>query len=362
MYTADRHSSARGWWSLMIAIVMLVMLGIVLGGQGGAMAAAEPLADATATPEQIANESPADMDPFPTTDAMTDTVQAVLADYEQAGAGAADGQGVAADAGSQPEAVPMMIMVVHLPVVQGVRQSPPPPPPTEQPAKRADIAVSVWPSPSIRVMRGATLQYELRVKNYGEGGANQVRVTLPYVGSQMRARDSSFTRSTDWVSALTSDRVTVTFGPIAPGQSVTAQVRFTVSTTLPDDTVINMRASYDWSDAGGSSSWRTNWAPLLVGSGNATASWLWMTVNPSAGAPGTTHRFFTDRFIPGEGIVTWLNTPAGVKALTLKGTADTYGRVTLDFSSSGLAPGNYSLVAYGARSNLTAVASFTVRW
>lgn len=73
------------------------------------------------------------------------------------------------------------------------------------------------------------------------------------------------------------------------------------------------------------------------------------------------HRFFTDRFIPGEGIIPWLNTPSGVKPLDVRATADSYGRVRLDLASTGLAPGNYGLVLYGARSNLTAVAGFTVQ-
>jgi hypothetical protein len=59
-------------------------------------------------------------------------------------------------------------------------------------------------------------------------------------------------------------------------------------------------------------------------------------------------------------VIAWLNTPSGVKPLELRGTADIYGRVSLSFSSAGLASGNYGLVAYGARSGLTAVAGFTV--
>ena len=66
------------------------------------------------------------------------------------------------------------------------------------------------------------------------------------------------------------------------------------------------------------------------------------------------------RFIPGEGIYTWLNTPDGVKGLELRGVADQLGRVWLDFPSTGLRPGTYQIVAYGARSNLTGVATFYI--
>ena len=88
---------------------------------------------------------------------------------------------------------------------------------------------------------------------------------------------------------------------------------------------------------------------------------LGLSVEPFAGSAGTTHHFFSDRFIPGEGVVTWLNTPDGVEPLELRGIADPMGRIWLDLKSSGLPPASYQIVLYGARSNLTGVASFNVQ-
>ena len=82
---------------------------------------------------------------------------------------------------------------------------------------------------------------------------------------------------------------------------------------------------------------------------------------PTVGQAGTIHTFDSNRFMPGEGIITWLNTPSGVRALDLRGVVDSQGAIVLKFSSAGLSPGNYELVLYGARSQLTGVASFTVR-
>jgi hypothetical protein len=151
--------------------------------------------------------------------------------------------------------------------------------------------------------------------------------------------------------------VTVTFSSVRPNQKRTGTLYFRVNDWLADNTVINMRASYRW---GADESGTTNWAPVLVGPGNANASWVWMSVDPTAAWPGATHNFFSDRFVPGEGVVTWLNTPSGVKALDLRTTADSFGRARIDFKSTGLRPGTYSFVLYGARSNLTALATFYV--
>jgi hypothetical protein len=209
-----------------------------------------------------------------------------------------------------------------------------------------------------------TLEYELRAKNYGKGSANVDRVTLPFDRNQLTVETAVFSeegkKQGDWVSESTSDHVTVNFNNIASGELRTATIIFRVKSGLADGAVISIRATTDWSDDRGGGSWGSNWAPILVGKSNDSAPWVWLTVEPLGGYAGTSHRFFSDRFIPGEGVVTWLNTPSGVRALDLKGVADGSGRVTLDFRSTNLTPGTYSLVVYGARSNLTAIATFYV--
>ena len=186
-------------------------------------------------------------------------------------------------------------------------------------------------------------------------------MAFAFNGSQMYVVDAKFTKTGDWVSENNAERIVVSFGELRSGDARTATVNFHVNGWMVDDTVLSMRASYKWSDGDDGGSGQSNWAPILVGSGNSSAAWLWLKVDPVNGPVGTTHRFFTDRFAPGEGIITWLNTPSGARQLTLRGQADSMGRVWLDFRSTGLRPGSYSLVLYGARSNLTAVATFNVQ-
>jgi hypothetical protein len=161
---------------------------------------------------------------------------------------------------------------------------------------------------------------------------------------------------------VTDQEVEVTFGPLDGKAGRSGQVVFEVATTLANATILDMRPSYSWWDEQGEvGPARTNWAPVLIGDGPASAPWVWTEVTPTTGAAGTTHTFLSNRFAPNEGIYTWLNTPSGVKALDLRGTADGQGSVRLVFSSAGLSPGSYQLVLYGARSQLTGVATFIVR-
>jgi hypothetical protein len=369
MATHIRHILRRRWWMRLATIATLALLLVAAAAapsvamnqlQPGASTAAAQLATPTpaALPsstdkgEQILNPFP-----MPVTETMTDTVRAILAVYTSMSEGAQSAQ-----AGAM--AVLNSGVLIYLPAIK-VAPAPPPfptstPTPTPNPAKSADLAVTIWPSPSIIVIRGQTLIYELRVKNYGKGEATRARVTLPYTEQQLTVIDSRLTDPRDWVSKVADDHVDVTFGPVAAGKYRTAAIIFRVKETLADRTVISMRANYSWSDHRDGGAWRSNWAPVVIGAGNESAPWVPLLVDPLDGISGTTHHFSTDRFIPSEGIYTWLNTPYGVEPLELRGTADLLGRVWLDFSSTRLRPGTYQLVTYGARSNLTGVATFYV--
>lgn len=372
MYSAKRYSPAHNRALLFVILLGLMLLGLAVSS------AQEGTAD-EATPDQAITATPtaqAVLAPFPTTTGMTETVEAVLRAYEARVLGPQSLGELPVDVAAleQPIAVDAVFYRTYLTfMVKGSVAAPPTPYPapatatptatpiptaTPRPAEPADLAVTLWPSPSINVARNGTLQYEIRIKNYGSGRASSADVKLPYNRQLMTVTNSRFSKAGDWVSQLTNEHVIVTFGPVAPGEYRTATIIFKVQGNLVDNTVLNMRASYTWA---GSGTWPSNWAPVLVRSGDASAEWVWLSVTPDNGPVGTTHRFFTDRFIPGEGIITWLNTPTGVQPLTLRSIADTQGRVTVDFKSDGLKAGRYSLVLYGARSNLTAVATFIVR-
>ncbi len=355
MHTGHAHRSwLRAFWPVMLAALALVAATLAFSSRAGASTHSLQVADPTATPlPSTVVEAPPE--PFPSTEVMTETLQEALDAYEQAASSRV------ADAAS-PVDVSAYFRRIYIPMVsggRGSRQVPPTPTPRQGPA--GDLAVTIWPSPNIHVARGVTLAYEIRLKNYGAGHVNGARVTLPYTNQQLTVLDGRMTKAGDWMSELANDHVTVSFGPFTPGEYRTATIFFRVNAALPDNTVINIRAAYNWSDANGSIAWTSNWAPLLARGGDASAAWLWMMVNPGEGYAGTLHRFFTDRLIPGEGVYTWLNTSSGVQPLSLRPVADAQGRVTLDYRSTGLRPGTYSMVLYGARSNLTAIVNFTVR-
>lgn len=239
-----------------------------------------------------------------------------------------------------------------------------PTPVTPEPEeKAADVAVVLWPKPSIWVARGALLEYEIRLINYGRGSADKITVVFPYNRSQYTLESTSLSsKAGDWVSKIEQNSFTVTFGHLDAGARRSGKIFLRIKGDLAYQTLLNIRASYDVNDGvTGGDQGRSNWAPVLVGSGASDAPYIWLSVQPDRGPAGTKHTFVTNRLLPGEPVTTWLNTPQGVKPLSLRGTANSEGIVSLAFTSSGLARGTYQLVAYGNRSGLTGVASFIVQ-
>ncbi len=240
--------------------------------------------------------------PFPATPMMTDTVMVVIADLNQSAELLTPPEGALLAQLLVPEEVNIAHHQPHplyLPFTTGGSQSNP------RPGTAANVAAVMWPTPSIRVMRGGVLAYQVRLLNHGQGEASGVRVRIPYPRQQLTLFSTSFAPSSgDWVSAIESDAIMVTFGPLAAGGRRTATLNFRVGSNLVNDAVISIHAANTWRDTrtGGSNS--TNWTPVLAGVGNADSAYLWLNATPTAGKAGTVHQFFTDRFIPCEGIIT----------------------------------------------------------
>jgi hypothetical protein len=223
------------------------------------------------------------------------------------------------------------------------------------------------PNPGIMVGRGDILTYEIRVMNDGNDDAAYVRAVVSYESEHLTLDGSRFDKPTDWVSDVTSadatrEQVTLTFVDVNPDEVRSGYVMMKVNDTLPDWTVIDTFMAFDWTDAGGNRSLRqANSAPVLVASGPVHSEFAWMEVRPVSAPQGTTQQFFSNRFLPDEKVVFWLNLPDGTPgAINREARVDEDGMFTLDFPNGDLPPGDYQMVAYGMNSKLTGFADFTV--
>ena len=304
--------------------------------------------------------------PIDDTAALTDTILPALADYLAREKSMSPEADVAAAYGTDiPERAKAASRGVFLPLVSGTNPQSQPgpvePPPSDEPKKGGDVTAVIWPEPSIRVARGGTLTYEIRLYNDGEASAKSTTVTLPFDGGQLTPIGSRLDRGAgDWVSDVRSNAIVVSFGELDNKEQRSGFITFRVGAALLDNTVLSVRPAYRWSDARGTHDRSGNWAPVLVGGGNDTGTYVWTIVQPADGRPGELRTFYSNRFAPGETVTAWLNTPSGVVSLSITETADEQGQVWLDYRPSRLAPGSYQMVVHGNKSRLTGVATFTV--
>lgn len=232
------------------------------------------------------------------------------------------------------------------PVVRAVGESEP------------DLRLRIWPDPD-RVGRGDVIAYDMTLDNVGSNRATRVNMTLPFDSQHLTLVQTWFDNSNTWVSELDNESVTVMFGTLRGGESRRAKLFFKVNATAPDWLEIKMRGTVRWSTKIPDQRVRSNWTTVVVvGQADITPR---AVAAPAEGPAGTLFHFTITNYFPTEKIAVWLNTPSGVQAVDIARLTNDQGNTELELDTHDLAPGEYSLVAYGRTSQITQVAPFAIR-
>jgi hypothetical protein len=231
--------------------------------------------------------------------------------------------------------------------------------PHAAPAVRADdvpdVEVEVVDT---TISPGETLRYEITVENWTDYELVRVDVKIPYNTELLTPAGSHLNDEDDWVSKASEGDLVMTFGRIEDDEDRSAIIELDVNPNAPDNTEIDHRADYVWYSETDSGSGTTEDFEALILNPTVQPS---ASITPDAGPAGTVYQIEATRFAPDEPVITWLNLPDGsAKDLDLHGITDNQGTIRLQFDSSGLAPGDYSLVLYGKESERERVVGFRV--
>ncbi len=209
------------------------------------------------------------------------------------------------------------------------------------------------------VSAGGTLMYTIQVDNDRSGSKDlwRVDVTLFYDRGTLTLVDSKLRSRHDWVSEVTDGKVTVQFGSIKHGDDRSATLVFQVNPAVASGAPIQAHAAYHWWAADTNRTGNCHIDDVIVAGAHVTQP---VSIVPNAGPPGTVFQITASGFAAEERVVTWLNTPGGVRALTLAGKASTAGNIRLQFESAGLAPGAYGLVLHGTDTEREVVLPFAI--
>lgn len=229
--------------------------------------------------------------------------------------------------------------------------------PDQRPPERSNpalLTVVQRPSAAGALTPGSTLTLTVVTTNRGKGLAKSALLTMPFDPARVSVSNASFSRSSDWVTRLVTNTLEIQTGPLAAGETMTATLRLQVLPTAPADGAISGRLSFSWSDAAGGGKGRSNALAATVGAPLPAPSL-------TSEAAGASKRSFTsDVFAPVEPVGVWYNTPAGRAVAVGTLTADREGRLTVSLDTTGLAAGQYTLVALGHWTEFSTVAPFTV--
>jgi streptogramin lyase len=223
------------------------------------------------------------------------------------------------------------------------------------------VTVTQRTSPSQSVQRGGTLTYAIIATNRDKGSATDVAITLPFDPQLIQVLDAQFSRPGAWVSELKNDAVIIQTGSLGGGDVVTATVRMVVQPAAANGARLSQRLTYRWEDASGGGQGRGNLPVVVVGDEDTNQSLYSLSVAPSSMASGSTLAFQGDIFEPGEPVALWYNTPDGRVVTAGRIIANDDGMIRRELDTAGLASGYYSMVAYGIRSEFTAVVAFEIR-
>jgi hypothetical protein len=233
-----------------------------------------------------------------------------------------------------------------------------------------DVDVS---AETLQLAPGDTLGIKFHISNPFTSTLAYVVLKFDYDSSQLTPIGSEFQNDNDWVSDLSSERVTLTFQNIDAGKSRSGTVLFRVNQPDPGNTSVAVHAKFNWQtknsdglllkDGSGSDSGPD--ALIVAPDGVLTNpdvidSAPQAAIEPASGGAGTVFHAHASGFMAGERISIWLNTPSGVAAVPHDLLASDSGEVWPAFNGDGLAPGQYGLVISGQQSTQTLVVPFAV--
>lgn len=223
-------------------------------------------------------------------------------------------------------------------------------------AKPADVHVVITSNPNHAAAAGDVVTYTITVFNNGEGGAKNATVYLPINPDAAEVLDASFDDPDAWVSEVGEDGLIFKTGPLGSKDgTVVATIRLRVKANAPLWTLLTERALAEWTDWADDGSTLSNQPSVQVAPANDARESYTLVVEP--GTDG--HILFSSTiFAPGEPVGVWYNTPEGAVVAGPTYYAEEDGSLAVDFNSTDLPAGNYSMVFYGHWTEFTVVGAF----
>jgi hypothetical protein len=224
----------------------------------------------------------------------------------------------------------------------------------------ASLLLSLTTVPKNGALLSPTVTYQIVAKNAGRGSAETAKLVLPIMPEAQVVLDARFSSLHAWISAALTDTLEMQLGGLGAGEVVTATVRLRTLATVRIGTNLTARAWVDWHSKVNGGTARSNRVKLTIIRDGLSIAPVPLELTPATGAPTTIFKAVYDGFSSNERVSFWYHQPDGRIVGLDEMQADAQGRITMSLSATALAIGQYTLVAYGQYSQVSATAAFTV--
>lgn len=246
----------------------------------------------------------------------------------------------------------------------------------------ASVKIAVTPADSSMIGSGKTFTDTVVVSTEGHATSRDVVLNVQFDPAVVQLQGVQFNRASAWVTKTMPNGFEASLGKLgSDGDSITLTASFVALQAFSPNNPLQAQLNTSWRDSSGSHS--STLTTVLDEASGQTAIPLAAT---SDGAVNLTSAAFN----PGEAVTFWYNKPDGTAATlylhdgklvtsaqhkehlgtSTRSTnvdnassllAGAQGQIAIPFSTSGLTPGSYSIVARGARSSITVVTPFIIQ-
>jgi len=209
------------------------------------------------------------------------------------------------------------------------------------------------------------VSFSFKVKNIGAGGASRLLIKIPILqGLDVGYFDASVSSAGVWVTQVTTTTVSIALPPIEQGKEVNGVLVFRPNATAMVGTHIETRYKLVFDDDTVSGkSINSNSQRFVFGATGSNRDDTKGAIQPGAAVRanvGEKVSILQKVYLADEIVSQWYTAPDGSTVSLGRQFSNANGELTIVVDTAGLAAGDYAIVGYGNRSEVTEVNILTV--
>ncbi|NWJ49103.1 MAG: hypothetical protein HXX08_24870 [Chloroflexi bacterium] len=218
----------------------------------------------------------------------------------------------------------------------------------------------VSPSPVVAISPENLVSFSFKVKNIGVGSTSYVRLEIP-IPQGLEVGYLKNTSSGVWVTQVTTTTVTIALPSLGQDQEVHGTLLFRPNANAVIGTEIEARYKVVFDDeVGCGKSLNSNTQRFVFGETNSSEDGAIQRGAAISATVGEKVSLVQKGYLANEIVSLWYTKPDGTSVSLGEQRANANGEITILLNTAGFAPGDYAVVGYGNRSEVTQVNILTV--